>query len=48
MRRDKKTANIIKNINKRAWKQCDHRVHKVATAAFWRTFYHEGNISPGW
>ncbi len=26
----------------------DHRVHKVATAAFWRTFSHEGQISPGW
>jgi hypothetical protein len=26
----------------------DHRVHRVATAAFWRTFSHEGKISPGW
>jgi len=25
----------------------DHRVHRVATAAFWRTFSHEGKISPG-
>ncbi len=25
-----------------------HRVHRVATAAFWRTFHHEGKISPGW
>jgi hypothetical protein len=25
-----------------------HRVHRVATAAFWRTFSHEGKISPGW
>ncbi len=24
------------------------RVHRVATAAFWRTFNHEGKISPGW
>jgi hypothetical protein len=23
-----------------------HRVHRVATAAFWRTFYHEDKISP--
>jgi hypothetical protein len=22
------------------------RVHRVATAAFWRTFIHEGKISP--
>jgi hypothetical protein len=26
----------------------DHRVHRVATAAFWRTFHQEGKISPGW
>ncbi len=26
----------------------NHRVHKVVTAAFWRTFNHEGKISPGW
>ncbi len=25
-----------------------HRVHIVAIAAFWRTFSHEGKISPGW
>ncbi len=25
-----------------------HRVHRVATSAFWRTFSHEGKISPGW
>ncbi len=25
-----------------------HIVHRVATAAFWRTFSHEGKISPGW
>ncbi len=25
-----------------------HRVHRVATAAFWRTVSHEGKISPGW
>jgi hypothetical protein len=24
-----------------------HRVHRVATAAFWHTFSHEGKISPG-
>ncbi len=27
---------------------CAHRVHRVATAAFWRTFSDEGKISPGW
>jgi hypothetical protein len=26
----------------------DHRVHRVVTADFWRTFHHEGKISPGW
>ncbi len=26
----------------------DHRVHRVATAAFWRTFSDEGKIGPGW
>jgi hypothetical protein len=26
----------------------NHRVHRVATAAFWRTFSHEGKISPDW
>ncbi len=25
-----------------------HRVHRVVTAAVWRTFYHEGKIGPGW
>ncbi len=25
-----------------------HRVHRVATSAFLRTFHHEGRISPGW
>ncbi len=25
-----------------------HRVHRVATAAFWRTFSDEGKICPGW
>jgi hypothetical protein len=25
----------------------DHRVHRVATAAFWRIFSHEGKIGPG-
>jgi len=25
-----------------------HRVLRVVTAAFWRTFNHEGKISPGW
>ncbi len=27
---------------------CRHRVHRVATAAFWRSFSDEGKISPGW
>ncbi len=26
----------------------DHRVHRVATAYFWRTFHQEGKINPGW
>jgi hypothetical protein len=26
----------------------NHRVHRVATAAFWRTFSDVGKISPGW
>ena len=25
-----------------------HRVHRVAMAAFWRTFHHEGKISQRW
>ncbi len=25
-----------------------HRVHRVVTSAFWRTFSHEGKISLGW
>ncbi len=25
-----------------------HRVHRVATAAFWRAFSDEGKIGPGW
>jgi hypothetical protein len=25
-----------------------HRVHRVATATFWRTFHNDGKISPGW
>ena len=31
------------------WRDCiKHRVHRVVTAAFWRTFGHEAKISPGW
>jgi len=30
----------------RGWE--NHRVHRVATVPFWRTFDHEGNICPGW
>ncbi len=26
----------------------NHRVHRVATSVFWRTFSDEGKISPGW
>ncbi len=26
----------------------DHRVHRVATVAIWRTYGHEGKICPGW
>jgi hypothetical protein len=29
------------------WVQ-SHSAHRVATAALWRTFSHEGKISPGW
>jgi hypothetical protein len=25
---------------------CAHRVHRVATATFWRTFHHDGKICP--
>ncbi len=25
-----------------------HRIYRVATAAFWGTFHHDGKISPGW
>ncbi len=33
----------------RTWCAClNHKVHSVATTAFWRTFSHEGKISPGW
>jgi hypothetical protein len=28
--------------------RADRRVHRVSTAAFWRTFSDEGKISPGW
>jgi hypothetical protein len=36
--------------HRRLWARegVDHRIHRVATAAFWRTFSHEGKISPGW
>jgi hypothetical protein len=27
---------------------CKNRVHRVVTAAFWRTFNHEGKIIPDW
>jgi hypothetical protein len=25
-----------------------HRVRRLATATLWRTFHHDGKISPGW
>jgi hypothetical protein len=28
--------------------QEQHRVHREATAAFWRLFHHDGKISPAW
>ena len=31
-----------------ACQSMNHRVHRVATAAFCRTFSDEGKISPGW
>ncbi len=38
----------IKNLHKwdhRVWSQSTHR---MAMATFWRTFHHDGKISPGW
>jgi hypothetical protein len=30
------------------YKYKSQSTHRVATAAFWRKFYHDGKISPGW
>ncbi len=38
----------IQCLYQRKGERGDHRVHRVATADFWRTFSHEGKISPGW
>jgi hypothetical protein len=27
---------------------CPYLTHGVATAAFWRTFHHDGKINQGW
>ncbi len=45
-----KVALLLIGLTKNSWtKYCfNHRVPKVAPAAFWRTFSHEGRISPGW
>jgi hypothetical protein len=38
----------IQCLYQREGERGDHRVHRVATAVLWRTFSHEGKISPGW
>jgi hypothetical protein len=49
----KSLFNILQNIYKiiaamPANVSRKHRVHRVATADFWRTCHHDGKISPGW
>ncbi len=39
---------LLKVLKTQVCKSFYHRVHRVATAAFWRTFSNEGKISPGW
>jgi hypothetical protein len=36
--------------NSTDYADCPYRksTHRVATAVFWRTFHHDGKISPGW
>ncbi len=38
-------VRVYTAINRESTSQSTHR---VATAAFWRTFHHDGKISPGW
>jgi hypothetical protein len=33
--------------NEMTWRRAVSK-HRVATAAFWRIFHHDGKISPGW
>ncbi len=40
--------NTTLEYSTRVVQEGDHRVHRVATAAFWRTFSDEGKICPGW
>ncbi len=42
------TLNCVKVAKTTAHQRLIHRVHRVATAAFWRTFSDEGKICPGW
>ncbi len=49
--RTKSIEKLIKYTQTRKYLSTDwryHRVHRVATVAFWRTFDHEGKISPVW
>ncbi len=46
--RDARGINADINVSSHSPDSYRHRVHRVATAAFWRTFSHEGKISPGW
>ncbi len=43
-----KPLSYSKNILNSIAQGYEHRVHRVANAAFWRTFHNEGKISPGW
>jgi hypothetical protein len=44
IRRDFRNVVFIAGVNDTLY----HRVNRVATATFWRTFSDEGKISPSW
>jgi hypothetical protein len=41
-------STVLQTVGGSVGMGLNHRVHRVATAAFWRTFSHEGKIGPGW
>jgi hypothetical protein len=39
---------LMSNVQAESPMSAPQSIHRVAAAAFWRTFHHDGKICPGW